>query len=412
MKIPYLEDIQVSLGKFIMIAGLVANSISWYYLMTKFLESLLTHAQFSLSFLGRDTILASFFFSIALSSVAGITVLSKIQTRTLLIYWMIADITTLLVPSLFGLRTGIELLLFAVWLGFSVGFGFTKCLTFFRNSTTMEERGRVGGAIIFVTYLLIPLFLVATRSLEYSMRLAIYAGWRAVGLATVHFIRADGSREPSEDEDRGGQQLARRRQLLLYFIPWVTFSLMNGIDTHVFQKFHPQETVETGLMLMQLSGSFSSILGGLAIDFVGRRTSITFAMVTLGLGYVALSFAQSSLLSWFFFSVTLGIAWGVLSIAYVLVIWGELASREKREKYYAIGMIPFFLSQAVGYLLKPMLSQFSSTQLFSTATLLYFLAVIPLLFAEDVLPSRVREQRRMKEYIRRAKQLTDQVKGA
>ena len=60
MKIPYLEDIQVSLGKFIMIAGLVANSISWYYLMTKFLESLLTHAQFSLSFLGRDTILASF----------------------------------------------------------------------------------------------------------------------------------------------------------------------------------------------------------------------------------------------------------------------------------------------------------------------------------------------------------------
>ncbi|UCD73184.1 MAG: MFS transporter [Candidatus Bathyarchaeota archaeon] len=371
------------------------------------MESLLTPALLFPIYLGRDTILAIYFISIAFSSVGGITVLSRIPTRTFLIYWMITDIVALLFPSLFTFGTEIEFLLFTVWLGFSVGVGFPRCLTFFSNSTTMEERGRVGGAIIFVTYLLTPILLLVTRGLEYSIHLAIYAGWRAVGLATIYFIGADEFSESSEDEGKIGQQLTRSRQLLLYFIPWATFSLINGMDIHVYGKFHTQETIETGLMLMQLSGSFSSILGGVAIDFVGRRTSITFAMVILGLGYVALSFAQSSLLSWFFFSVTLGIAWGVLSIAYVLVIWGELGSREKREKYYAIGMIPFFLSQAIGYLLKPILSQFSSTQLFSTATLLYFLAVIPLLFAEDILPLRVIEQRRMKEYIRKAKQITD-----
>lgn len=410
MKISFGQDIQISKKQFILIASLVVNSISWYYLMTTYLESLLTQSNLSFGYLGKEAILASFFLFIALSSVAGVIMFPKSRMKSVLVCWIIVDIATFLLPSLLGPRTYIELLIFAAMLGFSVGFGFPKCLTYFSNSTSIEERGRVGGAMIFLTYLLTPLLLVATQSLASSMRLATYAGWRALGLGAIPFIQVTDSDESLQNEATDRQQFTQRREFLLYFIPWVTFSLINGIDTHVYGKFHSQETIETGLTLIHLSGSFCSILAGIALDFVGRRTSITFAMVILGLGFVALSFAQTSLVSWFFFSITTGVAWGVLSIAYILVLWGELGSREKREKYYAIGMIPFFLSQAVGYILSPMLSGFSSIQLFSTATLLNFLAVIPLLFAEEVLPSRTMEQRRMRDYIKRAKQLTGDSK--
>ncbi len=406
----YGEDIQISRKKFIVIAGLIANSISWYYLMTIHLESIVTQRNPSFGYLGKEAILASFLSSIALSSVVGVLTLSKIRMKTVLFYWIIVDIATLLLPSFIGLRTDIGLLAFAILLGFSVGFGFPKCLTYFSNSTAIEERGRVGGVMIFLTYLLTPLFLVATQSLESSIRLATYAGWRALGLATIPFIEVTDSRKPSRNGVTNGPQFVQRKEFLLYFIPWVTFSLINGIDTHVYGKFYQQATIEKGLMLTRLSGSFSSILAGMAIDFFGRRTSITFAMVILGLGLAALSLAQTSLVSWLFFSTTTGIAWGVLSIAYVLVLWGELGSREKREQFYAIGMMPFFLSQAVGYLLNPILSQLSSTHLFSIATLLNFLAVIPLLFAQEVLPSRTLEQRRMRDYIKRAKQLAGDSK--
>jgi MFS family permease len=252
---------------------------------------------------------------------------------------------------------------------------------------------------------------MATQNLDLSVRLLVFVGWRGLGLAVLPFIEANKSGKILDTDRTSSPQVAQRKELILYFIPWVTFSLINGIDTHVYGKFHTQEVIEAGLTLIHLSGSFSSLLAGIAIDFIGRRTSITFAMVILGLGFVALSFAQTSLASWLFFSFTTGIAWGILSIVYVLVLWGELATREKREKYYAIGMIPFFLSQAVGYILNPMLSGLSSTQLFSTATLLNFLAVIPLLFAQEVLPSRTMEQRRIRDYIRKAKQLADEGKS-
>lgn len=411
MRIPYAEDIQISRSRFIIIAALVANSISWYYLMAGYLEALLANLNLPFGYLWNEVILASFFFSIPLSSVAAETALSKVKTKTVLLCWIIIDIATLLLPNLFGLRTSFGFLVFAIWLGFSVGFGFPRCLTYFSDSTSMKERGRVGGVIIFLTYVLTPLVLAATQSLGSSMRLIVYTGWRGLGLTAIPFIGTATFSESAENATTDRLRISQRRRLILYLIPWMTFSLIDGIDTQILKNIYPQETFEMGRMLAYLTGSFSAILGGVAIDLVGRRTSIISSMITLGLGFIAVSLAQTSSVSWLIFWIAEGVAWGVLSITYVLVIWGDLGSRENREKYYAIGTIPFFLSRAVGFVLKPSLFRFSPTHLFSMVILLNFLAVIPLLFVEEVLPLKTREQRRMREYIRRAKQLAEQGRG-
>ncbi len=411
MRIPYTEDIQVSRGRFIIVASLISNSISWYYLMANYLELLLTDPNLPFDYLRNETILASFLFSIPLSSMIAEIILARVKTKTILFYWIIVDIATLLLPNLFRLRANIEFLVFAVLLGFSIGFGFPRCLTYFSDSTSMEERGRVGGIIIFLTYVLTPLILAATQSLDSSVRLIVYSGWRGLGLATIPFIGTAAYSEPVENATTDRLRTPQWRRLILYLIPWMAFSLIDGVDTQILKNIYPQEKFEMGRMLAYITGSFSAILGGVAIDLIGRRTSIIFAMVTLGLGFIAVSLAQASLASWLAFWIAEGIAWGVLSITYVLVIWGDLGSKDDMGKYYAIGTIPFFLSRALGFVLKPKFSQFSSTHLFSIVILLNFLAVIPLLFAEEVLPSKTREQRKMREYIRSAKRLVEQDKG-
>ncbi len=410
MRIPYAGEIQTSRAKFTVISCLIANSISWYYLMSDYLQVLLAGPHPTLGHPGHDLISASFFIAIPLASLSAASALSRLNTGTILRWWIILDIAVLFFPSLFELRRENDLLIFAVCLGASVGLGFPASLEYFSNSTFMEERGRVGGSIVFLTYLLSPLLVMATQELDPSTRVIAYAAWRGLGLATIPFIHTRESGDSSENEPAHIPRNIQRRRFLLYFAPWVIFSLTNGIDTHIFSRFQPPETVEKGLQLMYVSGSFSSLLGGIAIDFVGRRASIIFAMTIYGIGYAALSFAQNSIVAWLLFTITIGIAWGLLTVAYVLVLWGELGLPQHKERYYAIGMTPFFLSQAAGYLLKPMLSQFSSTHLFSVATLLYFIAVIPLLFAEEVVPPSVRERRRMREYIEKAKQLTGQTR--
>jgi len=239
----------------------------------------------------------------------------------------------------------------------------------------------------------------------------MYTGWRGLGLTTIPFIGTATFSESAENAATDRSRISQRRTLILYLIPWMTFSLIDGIDTQILKNIYPQETFEMGRMLAYLTGSFSAILGGVAIDLVGRRTSIISSMITLGLGFIAVSLAQTSSVSWLIFWIAEGVAWGVLSITYVLVIWGDLGSRENREKYYAIGTIPFFLSRAVGFVLKPNFFWFSPTHLFSMVILLNFLAVIPLLFVEEVLPLKIREHRKMRGYIRRAKQLAEQGRG-
>jgi len=408
MRILYTDDIRISAVKFIVVANLVVNSISWYYLMLNYLEAFLSNQNLLIPHFWRATIFAGFFLAIPLASLVAEFLFRNKSMREVLFLWITIDIATLLLPKLLDLRGEKEILIFGIWLGFSVGSGFPRCLEFFNRSTAIEERGRVGGAITFLTYLLTPLFLATTQGLGSTLRLVAYVAFRGIGFGSIPFIRTARSSIQTDNKKNVREQTKHQKNFILYFVPWAAFSLIDGIDIQVYSGFYTEEINQMIRMLIHLTGGFSAIFGGVIIDLLGRRGSIAIAMVILGFGFIALSLAQDFLITWQFFSIATGIAWGILSVVYVLVLWGELGSDKEIGKYYAIGTIPLFISRALGYILSSTLSRFSSSHLYSVVTLLNFIAVIPLLFADEVLPSGIRERRRMKRYISEARKVVNE----
>jgi len=208
--------------------------------------------------------------------------------------------------------------------------------------------------------------------------------------------------------------LERRRQVsftsifhnksfLLYLIPWFMFSLIDRFEKTFFERFLEPDLFNLLITIGLIIGTIFAFVGGLLCDWVGRKRVVIYGFISLGLAYAAIGIAPT-LLSWYFYSVIDGIAWGVFTVTFFLILWGDLSSSGAREKYYAIGIIPFFFADFIGLLFTPYVLVESSAA-FSVASLFLFLAVLPLMYAPETLPEKKIRLRRLRKYVEAAKKV-------
>jgi hypothetical protein len=102
-----------------------------------------------------------------------------------------------------------------------------------------------------------------------------------------------------------------------------------------------------------------------------------------------------------------GTAWGFLLVLFILTIWGDLSYGESSDKYYALGVMPFFvlkfLDLTVGSYIYTSLN--NSSALFSFGAFFLFLAVLPLIYAPETLPEKHMKERELKNYLDKAKKI-------
>lgn len=377
---------------------LVGNAFVWYYVVLSLLQS----------FVPEVLVWAPVHFSaLIISALVGPSLAKKMERSRFLILWMIIGVVSS--ATLFGLANTsvIVVSLVSLFLGLSLGFGMPACMSYFTESVSVEIRGRVSGVIILASGMGIVAFGFAQLSdlLSISIVLGI---WRFSSL--VVFLWARDYRKIKRKESVSSfKRVFSQHSFILYFVPWVMFSLVNYLASFIppnNQQYADLDIVRTVVM------GASAVLGGIFADSVGRKRIAIASFAMLGLGAAVLGFLGNNLPQnadpiLYFCAIMNGAAWGFLLVLFVLTLWGDISYNSSSEKYYALGVMPFFLSKLLELTLGSSIPQEfrSSSPLFSFTAFFLFLAILPLAYAPETLPEKTIKERELKIYIEKAQEI-------
>jgi hypothetical protein len=283
--------------------------------------------------------------------------------------------------------------------------GLLALFTYFWNLTASEERGRVAGLIGFV---ILPLYFIAipvvAETLDFlaTVMLGIFL---SLGVLLTKLLRPERALLTPKKDKRGNN--FEKRTVLFYSIPWIIFSLVNGIlarniSLNILQQV--SSSFYLFLLGLQVIGViFGAIVGGIVADFFGRRLSLALSLTLYGASSALAGLFQSDAIFSFVY-VTNGLSWGILLVLYIFVVWGDLANKENCAKMYAIGLAPYYLALGFG-LLPTQVSQIPLVVSALSSCLLIFLSNIPIILAPELLPSDFREKIKLKLHMNAIKKI-------
>jgi len=398
-----LSQIGITRRNFFTVFFLVVNIFVWLNMSIITLRSVLSNPNIVAA---EKTVVWAFYYIIIISSsLLGAVFASTIRRLRFLYLWMILGVVSSLIPALFSVDTITESIGASFLLATSFGIGMPSCLSYFADYTSIENRGRLSGIIYSAIFLSIFVSAIYLSKLDLTWQSIASAIWRTSGLILFFWLKP---REESIAVKRkyvGYKSILYNRSHTLYFIPWIMFSLVNGLDAPTLQKTFGSSFYNLTVLSFIIS-SFSAVFAGFTSDFIGRKRVTLYGFVALGLAYALLGVAPYWWISWYFFAIIDGIAWGIFSVVFVLILWGELPLDVAKEKSYAIGGIPY----TIGYMIQTLQYPYISIEpyaAFSFASFFLFLAVLPLMYAPETLPEKKIEIRRLKGYIEKAKKFTE-----
>jgi len=277
-----------------------------------------------------------------------------------------------------------------------------SCLAFFTETTKVENRGRIGGIIFLIVSLAAPLLAVPFSALSLMALSIICTVWRGTGLS-VYFLKPKNHDSPKVAKTSFVSVL-RDRPFLLYFVAWLMFSLVDTFEISVVEHFLNPELLDIMYLIEPIVATFFILSAGFMCDWIGRKKIVLSGFVTLGAAYAIIGILPLSDISWYLYFVVDGAAWGIFYLTFVLILWGDLSQSGSREKYYALGSIPFFISYIIPQFVPvSFVEDFSLYAAFSLAALFLFAAVMPLVFAPETLPEKKMELRRLRSFAEEAR---------
>ena len=344
------------------------------------------------------------FSGLIFSALLGVSLSKKIGRTKFLMFWMFLSVISSLM--LFTLNTSSVLILslLVLLLGVSLGLGMPACMSFYSDCVPIENRGRVSGVALLISG--IGIFAFAILPLTDMMLLGIsLAIWRLLSLVAFFAVKSSIKTEPIKDID-SYKSIIGRQSFLTYFIPWIMFSLINYLAAPLEPNFGGASNM---LFLVKTAflGMFA-ILGGFFVDSVGRKRIAIAGFAMLGLSSAALGVSSEGLISLYFSSVLEGAAWGLLLALFLLILWGDLSHSISTDKYYAIGVAPFFISKLLELTVGNFIgNNLPPTALFPFTSFFLFLAVLPLVYAPETLPEKSMKDRKLKSYLEKAQKVKE-----
>jgi MFS family permease len=392
---------------------LVTNAFVWYAFVIELLTAIVQTAH-----INQSTVLliwALHFGGIAVSALVGAFLAKRIKDRSrFILYWMFLGVILSAISIVINLTLIPNILALSLLFGVSLGFGMPSCMGYFADSIAVEKRGRVGGIIFLLTGLtIVTLEIVAGAGIGYKV--VILAGWRLFGLLMfLLFLKYWPMNEVlSKNKPVPYKPLLNYKPFLLYLVPWLMFSLLTNLTTPMLTNMTQSmqnsgvniPSIEYLRSIENLLGAVFGVIGGFLIDFVGRKRMSIIGFAMLGLGYSFLGILSENPLTWYFYTFVDGAAWGIFFVIFVITIWADLSNGSSSEKYYAVGVLPFFFSYFLRFTVGFDLSvAIPKEAIFSFVAFFLFLAVLPLVYAPETLPEKVMKDRDLKSYAEKALQ--------
>jgi MFS family permease len=347
----------------------------------------------------------AYYGGIAVAAVLGAFVFPR-RRENCLLYWMLMGSVVTAASLLINSE---QLYLDAIVLivaGMSVGLGLPSSLAYFADTTAVENRGTYGGITWSTVGFGILAFALALTSMDLPTTFLALAVWRMAGLLLFFTLtRPRGKLELPPSKPRYGVIL-RRRDVALYLLPWIMFSLINFTEAPILGKVFGESQQLIGIVEFAITGIFATV-GGIMGDLVGRKRVVIAGFVILGIEYAVLSLFSSFTASWYIYTLFDGIAWGLFASVFFMTLWGDLAETNQKEKFYVLGGLPYLLAGFLPVLVKPFLGEIETATAFSIASFFLFVAVLPLIYAPETLPERKIKERELRDYVEKAKKTKD-----
>lgn len=379
----------------------VVNAFSWYFPLYLFFESVLGELQLESAFL-----LATFGIQCMATvsfAILGTALVKKFPNReTFLSVWMFIGIVTSASMIIIETFSMAFIPLVSFLLGGSLGLGFPICLAYFGDYTIEENRGLIAGITLFAAFMCMffIVFLLSFSTLVVGA--LILAAWRGIGLLLFLLTKPKKTYKKETNIEVSYKTVLLDRSLLLYLVPWIMFCVINFLERPIVNLFFGEEFASfTPIAEFGIAG-FVALIGGWFADSVGRKRVIIFGFVNLGVGYALLGLFQTIEVCWYLYLILDGIAWGIFSLMFYLVIWSELAGNRFKEKYYLLGVLPFLIASYIQMLFTPFAGDVDISAAFSLASFFLFIAVLPLLYAPETMPEKKMELKRLRSFAEEA----------
>lgn len=405
-----LKDRQVmSQSAFYRAFGLLINVFIWWYITRIALEKML-----SVVSAGENQLLttwAVYYVAVISFGFLGAVLAGKTIRLKLLQIWIIFGTITSCLPIFTGSSLSEFIIFTALLFGGSFGFGMPSCLAYFGDSVMIEKRGSRAGAIFLSTNLAAACFIMILQLFNFGLvAIAIIAtAWRGLGLVVFIGATSEEKLDRAQKSTVSLRSLFKNRALMLYMLVWLLFCLIDRFEKPIFAAFF-KEVYHVQFFVEPIIGSASAFIGGVLMDFKGRKHMAMYGFVILGLAYAIIGIT-SSLHSFYFHMVMDAIGAGILWVNFILVIWSDLALDKPKEKYYFVGSMPFFITDIFRLIISSMLTVEELNRLayasFSIASFFLFLAVIPLFYAPETLPEKALKEKELKDYIKKAKRVRE-----
>jgi len=402
---PY--EIGISRRDFAAIFILVFNAFTWYFVMSARMRGILNSS--NITNIENLSIWVLYYTTIICSGVVGLLLARRIGKSTFLCLWMALGTVFSLLPVASESRISLySLCVFTLW-AVSFGIGMPSCLAYFADFTVIENRGHTSGITCLAINLGVFPFAMVQGILDPMSNALTAAAWRGFGLIAFFFLKP---RETRTNMKKNSSYLSilRERSFLLYLVPWIMFCLVNRLEAPILDKFG-YDFIRFLVMVEFVVGSISALIAGVISDLIGRKRVIIIGFIALGIAYATLGVAPGTPVTWYFYAMVDGIAWGVFEAMFILILWGDLSQNTVREKYYLLGILPYLLSDVVQLLLSPYVKEVPYYAAFSFASFFLFLAVLPLMYAPETLPEKKIELRRLRGYIEQAKKARKKYLG-
>jgi MFS family permease len=390
---------RVSIREFAPALVLVLNSLIWFALLTPALGTLVDNMNLALT---ENIILHGIYYAgIATAAIVGAFVFPR-RRENYLLSWMLSGCIVTALPLLVNSGQIFLNVIILILAGLCVGLGLPSSLAYFADTTAVENRGTYGGIIWSTVGFGILAFALALTTADLPNTLLALTVWRAAGLLVFFFlVKIRGKLQPSPSKPRFSAIL-RRRDVVLYLLPWIMFSLINFTEAPILGKVFGESQQIIGVVEFAITGVFATV-GGIMGDLVGRKRVVITGFVILGIEYAVLSLFASFRASWYVYTVFDGIAWGMFASVFFMTLWGDLAENNQKEKFYVLGGLPYLLAGFLPIVVKPFLATIETATAFSLASFFLFVAVLPLMYAPETLPEKKIKERELRDYVERAK---------
>jgi MFS family permease len=386
---------------------LIFNSFSWYFPLFFFLTDTVEYMQ--LGYTQLLTVFGLHYAAIAIFAFLGNLLAERYGRNRLLSLWIFIGVGAS--ASMFLLNPAQEGMLYftSFCLGISLGLGFPSCLAFFADHSTVGSKGLFGGITFALTFLGICLLGFMTTLTDFATSVLIFTLWRLAGLLFFFYLKPE---EKINQTKISYFRILRQKSLILYFIPWIMFCLVNFFEVPFFDTQLQQHYLGTNLSYVISIGEFgigaiSALVGGYLSDIIGRKRLIIAAYVIVGIGYAVLSISFMTPVVFYIYVLLDGVVWGIFMLMFFLIIWGDLAEEHLKNRYYLIGNLPFILSTFLPIIVKPYIGTVPLFTAFSLASFFLFLAIIPLIYAPETLPEKQIKDRELRGYIDKAQKIKE-----